>query len=445
MPRLLKGSGRLSVMPRKLPTRHETGPIVGLKRFAGQMTIEQTLQSTRFGVSADCLSREEQTLTPLRVNSAVAPNGSPFEGLSAGERDVLNESAFRCMIAVERKRTERSKEPFLLMLLEAGNQPGSELRGTALDSMASALLASSRETDIVGWYKDRTTVGVMFTGLGANDKNSVLSTILGRVKAMLRDELVFSQFNQVGISFHFFPDDWDHGKFGRPSNPALYPDLIAPGRRRRSLLVVKRLIDITGSALALILSSPLFLAIALAIKVSSKGPVLFKQQRVGQYGQCFKFLKFRSMYVNNDDFVHQKFVTELISSDSKCEPSNSNGENLFKLTNDDRITRVGRFLRRTSLDELPQLLNVLKGEMSLVGPRPAIPYELAAYQTWHRRRVLETKPGITGIWQVTGRSRVKFDEMVRMDLRYAMSWSPWLDLKILLRTPLAVIRGHGAY
>jgi lipopolysaccharide/colanic/teichoic acid biosynthesis glycosyltransferase len=173
--------------------------------------------------------------------------------------------------------------------------------------------------------------------------------------------------------------------------------------------------------------------------------VLFKQQRVGQYGQCFKFLKFRSMYVNNDDFVHQKLVTELISSDSKCEPSNSNGENLFKLTNDDRITRVGRFLRRTSLDELPQLLNVLKGEMSLVGPRPAIPYELAAYQTWHRRRVLETKPGITGIWQVTGRSRVKFDEMVRMDLRYAMSWSPWLDLKILLRTPLAVIRGHGAY
>ncbi|HZL51957.1 MAG TPA: sugar transferase [Terracidiphilus sp.] len=384
-------------------------------------------------------------MTPLRVNSAVAPNSSPFEGLCAGDRDVLNEGAFRRMIAVERKRTERSKEPFLLMLLEAGNQPGSEPNGTVLERMASALLAFSRETDVVGWYKDRTTVGVMFTGLGANDKNSILSTILGRVKAMLRDELVFSQSNQVGISFHFFPDDWDHGRFGRPSNPALYPDLIAPGRHRRSLLVVKRVIDMVGSALALILCSPLFLAIALAIKLSSKGPVLFKQQRVGQYGQCFNFLKFRSMYVNNDHFVHQKFVTELISSDSKCEQSNGNGENLFKLTNDNRITQVGRFLRRTSLDELPQLINVLKGEMSLVGPRPAIPYELAAYQTWHRRRVLETKPGITGIWQVTGRSRVRFDDMVRMDLRYAMAWSPWLDLKILLRTPLAVIRGNGAY
>jgi lipopolysaccharide/colanic/teichoic acid biosynthesis glycosyltransferase len=197
--------------------------------------------------------------------------------------------------------------------------------------------------------------------------------------------------------------------------------------------------------LALILCSPLFLAIAVAIKLSSKGPLLFKQLRVGQYGQCFTFLKFRSMYVNNDDFVHQKFVTELISKAARGEFSGKDRDGVYKLTDDKRITRVGTFLRRTSLDELPQLLNVLKGEMSLVGPRPAIPYELAAYQTWHRRRVLETKPGITGVWQVTGRSRVKFDEMVRMDLRYAMSWSPWLDLKILLRTPLAVIRGSGAY
>jgi lipopolysaccharide/colanic/teichoic acid biosynthesis glycosyltransferase len=205
------------------------------------------------------------------------------------------------------------------------------------------------------------------------------------------------------------------------------------------------MIDIAGSALALILCSPLFLAIAVAIKLSSKGPLLFKQLRVGQYGQCFTFLKFRSMYVNNDDFVHQKFVTELISKAARGEFSGKDRDGVYKLTDDKRITRVGTFLRRTSLDELPQLLNVLKGEMSLVGPRPAIPYELAAYQTWHRRRVLETKPGITGVWQVTGRSRVKFDEMVRMDLRYAMSWSPWLDLKILLRTPLAVIRGSGAY
>ncbi len=384
-------------------------------------------------------------MTPLRVNSASDTSGSPFEALSAADREVLDQATFRRMITIERKRTERSKEPFLLMLLEAGNQQASDNSGSPLDNMASALLASSRETDIVGWYKDRTTVGVMFTGLVVNDKNSTLSTILGRVKSMLRDELIFNQFNQIGISFHFFPDDWDHASSGSPSNPALYPDLISPGNRKKSLLIVKRAIDITVGALALVLCSPLFLAIALAIKMSSKGPVLFRQQRVGQYGQCFTFLKFRSMYVNNDHLVHQKFVTELISSDEKREPSSNNGGDVFKIKNDKRITRVGKFLRRTSLDELPQLLNVFKGEMSLVGPRPAIPYELAAYQTWHRRRVLETKPGITGVWQVTGRSRVRFDDMVRMDLRYAMSWSPWLDLKILLRTPLAVIRGSGAY
>ena len=384
-------------------------------------------------------------MTPLDVDRALDPAGTPFETPSTVERDVLNEQMFRRMIAIERKRTERSKEPFLLMLLEAGSQAGSEANGTALETIASSLLESSRETDIIGWYKETKILGVMFTGLTGKDKNSILSTILSRVKSMLRDELVLKQFNQVSISFHFFPDDWNHASSGRPSNPALYPDLNHSENRKRFPFVVKRIVDIAGSVTALILCSPLLLAIALAIKVSSKGPVLFRQQRVGRYGQNFTFLKFRSMYVDNDHLVHQRFVTKLIASEVGGESANRDGCGVYKLKDDKRITRVGRFLRRTSLDELPQLINVLKGEMSLVGPRPAIPYELAAYQTWHRRRVLETKPGITGVWQITGRSRVKFDEMVRMDLRYAMSWSPWLDLKILLRTPLAVIRGSGAF
>jgi lipopolysaccharide/colanic/teichoic acid biosynthesis glycosyltransferase len=205
--------------------------------------------------------------------------------------------------------------------------------------------------------------------------------------------------------------------------------------------------DIIGSALLLVICAPVFLMIALAIKVSSKGPVLFRQTRVGQYGRPFTFLKFRSMHVDNDSSIHREYVTQLIAGQAERNPSNGNGDGAgaYKLTDDDRITWVGNFLRRTSLDELPQLLNVLRGDMSLVGPRPAIPYELAAYQTWHRRRVLEVKPGITGLWQVTGRSRVKFDEMVRLDLRYAETWSPWLDIKILLRTPRAVFEGEGAY
>jgi lipopolysaccharide/colanic/teichoic acid biosynthesis glycosyltransferase len=348
------------------------------------------------------------------------------------------------MIAIERKRTERSREPFLLMLLEAGNHPGSAKNERVLDNMLSVLPSSIRETDLVGWYKDRTTIGVMFTGLACNDKNSILGVILSKVSSTLRDQLTPDQFNQVSISFHFFPDDWDHDSPGRPSNPSLYPDLLSADKNRTSQLRIKQIVDVVGSTSILMLCTPLLLIIALAIKTSSKGPVLFRQQRVGRYGKNFTFLKFRSMRTNNDDSVHKEYATKLIAGATEGEVSNRSGESIFKLTNDTRVTRVGKFLRRTSLDELPQLVNVLKGDMSLVGPRPAISYEVAAYQTWHRRRVLEVKPGITGLWQVTGRSSVKFDEMVRLDLRYATSWSPWLDFKILMRTPRAVIGGAGA-
>jgi lipopolysaccharide/colanic/teichoic acid biosynthesis glycosyltransferase len=208
---------------------------------------------------------------------------------------------------------------------------------------------------------------------------------------------------------------------------------------------MKRLIDIVGGALALIVFSPILAIIALAIKATSKGPVFFKQQRVGQYGKRFTFLKFRSMKVDNDSRVHEEYVKKLIAGQAERKSANGNGDGVYKLTNDSRITRVGAFLRRTSLDEMPQFLNVLTGEMSLVGPRPAIPYEVAAYQTWHRRRVLEVKPGITGLWQVNGRSRVSFDDMVRLDLQYARVWSPWMDIKILLLTPRAVLLGEGAH
>jgi lipopolysaccharide/colanic/teichoic acid biosynthesis glycosyltransferase len=380
----------------------------------------------------------------VRVDKVSNHTDPLIESLPVGGGEILCEATFKRSIAVERKRTERSKQPFLLMLLEAGHQQGSAKNGGSLESMVSALLTSVRETDVIGWYKDRTIVGVMYTGLVVNNKNSVLSMILNRVSTALGDKLTADQFSQVSISFHFFPDDWDEESSGRPSNPALYPDLFSSSKDRRSVVMIKRGMDIAGSALMLLACGPIFLAIALAVKLSSKGPVFFRQQRVGQYGQHFTFLKFRSMRTNNDHSVHKEFITKFIASQANRQPSNGSGEGVFKLTNDPRITRVGKFLRRTSLDELPQFLNVLRGEMSLVGPRPPIPYELAAYQTWHRRRVLEVKPGITGLWQVTGRSRVNFDEMVRLDLRYATSWSPALDFTILMRTPLAVIKGEGA-
>ena len=361
----------------------------------------------------------------------------------AAERRALDEESFKRVIAIERKRTERSKAPFVLMLLEVADQ-NSEETAPALQTVMSALLASSRDTDVVGWYKSKTTIGAMFTGLVPGDKSSLLLTILARATNTLREELSFEQFNLINISLHYYPDDWDENGPGRPSNPALYPDLSNQANSKQPLLVLKRGIDIVAGVILSLICLPLCVLIAIAIKATSKGPILFCQTRVGQHGKQFQFLKFRSMYVGNDHSVHREYVTKLINKENVGGASHKQGT-VYKLTSDKRITPLGRFLRKTSLDELPQFLNVLRGDMSLVGPRPPIPYELAAYQTWHRRRLLEVKPGISGLWQVTGRSTVNFDEMVRLDLRYASSWSPWLDLKILLRTPMAVIKGSGAY
>ena len=191
-----------------------------------------------------------------------------------------------------------------------------------------------------------------------------------------------------------------------------------------------------GSVAAIGFLTPLFLLVSALVKLSSKGPILFKQERIGQFGRPFTFLKFRSMHANNDPKIHQEFMKRVISGDH---------EKGSKMENDPRITRLGRFLRKSSLDELPQFFSVLKGDMSLVGPRPPLAYECQEYDIWHRRRVLEVKPGITGLWQVTGRSRLRFDEMVRLDLQYVRTWSLWLDLKIMLKTPIAIIRGGDAF
>jgi lipopolysaccharide/colanic/teichoic acid biosynthesis glycosyltransferase len=209
--------------------------------------------------------------------------------------------------------------------------------------------------------------------------------------------------------------------------------------KEKSNAALKKALDVSGSLAALILLSPLFIIISILIKLTSPGPVFFRQKRIGQFGKEFTFLKFRSMYVNSDPGIHQEYIRRLI--DRKVDES----DGVYKLKCDPRVTRIGRFLRKSSLDELPQFINVLRGDMSLVGPRPPIPYEFEEYSLWHCRRVLEAKPGITGAWQVGGRSRTTFDEMVRMDLRYISDQCLWLDIKILLKTPFAVLRGDGAF
>lgn len=207
--------------------------------------------------------------------------------------------------------------------------------------------------------------------------------------------------------------------------------------------VFKRLLDIVFSFIAIVLTSPLMLVIAAAIKIDSKGPVIFKQKRLGKNGKPFMFYKFRSMYTNADDKIHREYLKNLIKNGKAAE--NGGKEGVYKIVDDPRITRVGRFIRKTSLDELPQLFNVLKGDMSLVGPRPGLPYEFEEYEDWHKERI-KVLPGITGLWQVSGRNALTFEDMIVLDLYYIENMSPWFDLQIMLKTiPVLVFGDKHAF
>jgi len=210
--------------------------------------------------------------------------------------------------------------------------------------------------------------------------------------------------------------------------------LVQPGLRG---LRVKRIFDITTTIVLLILLAPVIVCVALTVRLSSPGPILFVQPRMGKNGRPFAMYKFRTMVSGNDSAVHRAYVRDLIRG--AAEPR----AGTFKLSGDPRVTPVGRLMRRFSLDELPQLFNVLKGHMSLVGPRPPLAYEVEMYTTRDYER-LSVAPGLTGLWQVSGRSELTFQQMVDLDLEYIERWSVWLDLKILIRTPLIVITGGGA-
>ena len=360
------------------------------------------------------------------------------------ECEILNEQAFLKMLCLERKRTERSHRRFVLMLLQSVSLLKRGNSGV-FEKVLQALSHSTRETDIKGWYVSGSTIGIIFTEIGAAEGGSVVHALLTKVSSALCSSLGIEQIREINISFHVFPENQNAQDSGGSTDSHLYPDLVRTTEQRRASRIAKRSMDIVGSLLALAILSPLLILISLGIKLGSKGPVFFRQKRLGQYGKSFTFLKFRSMYSRNNPKIHEEYVRQFILGRPGSEKAEQSQPKVYKLTNDPRVTRFGRLLRRTSLDELPQFMNVLRGEMSLVGPRPPIPYEFEHYDIWHKQRLLAVKPGITGLWQVEGRSRLKFDEMVRLDLRYARSWSLWLDIKILLHTPRAVLTGAGAY
>jgi len=348
------------------------------------------------------------------------------------------------MLCLERNRAERSGRRLVLMLVESqtllkhGEQTG------AAKKIQQVLSRVTRETDIKGWHQDGAVIGVIFTEIPMAETSIV--QILSRKVNHALNATLGAQFGKVGLSFHVFPDqsEGDEGRIpDHETFPTIYPDLVGEIESRRVPLLAKRCLDIVGSLLAILILAPLMILIAAAVKLTSPGPAFFRQTRLGQSGKSFTFLKFRSMYAKADHAIHEAYIKRFIADRAES-PALSGESQVFKLQSDPRITRVGRFIRRTSLDEIPQFFSVLIGHMSLVGPRPPVPYEFANYEIWHRRRLLAVKPGITGFWQVEGRSRVKFDEMVRMDIAYAREWSLWMDIKILLRTPRAVVSVNGA-
>ena len=343
---------------------------------------------------------------------------SRFGHLPANREGVLKEEIFHTLLTLERRRADRSRKPFVLMLLDSHSIHKNGNAAVFIDQLTSVVSDATRETDIIGWYEEDAIFAVIFTeiNLAASPITEVLHS---KVVTALRDNLDPKIASKLAITIHVFPESWDTNRPDRVTDLKLYPDLSHKTSRKRIPIVLKRGIDIIGSALLLLILSPVLAAIALLIKLTSKGPVIFEQVRVGRFGRHFKFLKFRTMYANNDPKIHRDYVQRFIAGKPEEQERDEAEPVVYKITNDPRVTPMGKFLRKTTLDEFPQFWNVLRGEMSLVGPRPPVPYEFDVYDLWHRRRVLEVQPGVTGLWQVSGRSRTCFDDMVRLDLRYS--------------------------
>jgi len=355
---------------------------------------------------------------------------------------LFDQDLFKDIVTRERKRTERSG--LALVMLVVGVQNGQGVAMSSLcEGVAKALSAVKAKIDILGWFERYSVMGLIVPEVDAVGVSATAERLEGEFRREITSRFEKHLAERLSIKLRVYPEaQWLGVEERQTADPYLYPELYLRQARISHFLALKRGMDILGGLLLLIMLSPLFVIIAGLVKLSSSGPVLFRQVRIGQMMKPFTFYKFRSMHVDCDHAIHQDYVSWFISSSGKA------GEKaeytFFKMTKDSRITPIGHFLRKTSLDELPQLWNVFRGEMSLVGPRPPVWYELQQYKPWHRRRVMEAKPGMTGLWQVTGRSRTTFDEMARLDLRYARGQSLWTDIKILLATPASVIKGTGA-
>ena len=344
---------------------------------------------------------------------------------------VLPQEEFLERLRFEKLRVDRSGNPLSMALFFLKEELLADAR--KLREFLVSIKRNTRETDLKGWVNGNIFGLLMLDTDGPGSHKCVEPLVNGQAKTGCEvltgtyPDRIFSEIlEKTGAEPRIF------------SLESLEPVGDAPGNQ-----ILKRWLDILGALISLVILSPVMLITAAAIKLTSPGPVIFRQTRLGKRGNPFSFLKFRSMKSGNDDRVHREYVLKLIDGQHAQLNQGKEDKPLYKLKNDSRITAVGKIIRKLSIDELPQLFNVLQGEMSLVGPRPPMPFEVEKYKSWHLRRILKVKPGITGLWQVEGRSRTSFDDMVRLDIRYVQKWSLWLDLKILAKTVREVLMPIG--
>ncbi len=345
---------------------------------------------------------------------------------------LLQPDKFAEVVHRETRRSERTGTPLSIVRYTIDESAADD--PLHFDRLVEVLQASKRETDFLG-HIGTDTLAVLCPdtdGAGAHGLIAKLTPLV-------------SDLHVLPVTATF-PEHLFESLSGNTAPGGAYQLFVtaAPSVDKLGHYPLKRALDVALALVALTLLGPLMVLVALVVKFTSKGPVIFKQPRLGKGGVPFTFYKFRSMVVNVDDKIHREYMANLIRSGHGDPASAGASTASYKMKADPRVTKIGKLIRATSIDELPQLFNVLKGDMSMVGPRPPIPYEAAHYEPWHLRRIFATKPGITGLWQVEGRSRVTFSEMVRMDLRYIRNCSLMLDLRILLRTVVVVLRCDGA-
>jgi lipopolysaccharide/colanic/teichoic acid biosynthesis glycosyltransferase len=357
---------------------------------------------------------------------------------------IHSPDSFRMILERERARAERTGHIFSLVIFSFNHGKGTD--AVMLEQLGTVLVQKVRMSDELGWYDEGKSIGTLLPGTTANGAAQFIEILREKIGEEVESRLVSTVYTYP------YPLDATDGckeaaeerdtrsksmasLFATANSSPMTP---SPGTTARPLEVLyarpfplwKRAIDFFGALLFLFLLSPLFLLVALFIKVVSPGPVLYRQQRIGYMRKTFTFWKFRTMHVHSDTEKHRQHLRYLIETDTP----------MIKLDdgNDNRIIPFGKFLRYSCIDELPQLINVLKGDMSLVGPRPCLPYEAEKYLHWHARR-FDTMPGMTGLWQVSGKNRMTFKEMIRLDIRYSRTMSLLLDTKILFLTGPAVL------